>query len=679
MYWFRVENPFIFVLWLFVTGIWSLGGWLLARHAFQLEDRERLILGFGLGLSGYLWIANLLGHWFSPDFTFIGAAFLVLGLGLGFAWRGERPVLDRQDFRVWRWIILGLFLAWVITCLARGLAVFDDRKNISIISTMAAGDIPPHHYMNSAFYFAYHYGFQLFGASLMRLGGLLPWSAFDLSKAIAGAYTLLVAGLLGRRYVDHPIGGLAVAGVFAFATGTRYLLLLMPSSWMTEIDPLIGVRSVDAVVGMPLSKAILEGVLIDDGPPSPFIFAFMNGVGWPVVMAVHAGPSSMSLVIMLMTWLLVPRIRRPASLILLVMLFSLWALVWESSYGLFMIGSGITALYWLLKSRRDRQIDQDMVKWAFLAALVSVPIALMQGGTITEVARTMVFDIQEAAPLLAEEATSVGGFSLRWPPAIYSGHLGAMSIFSPLELLVALFELGPVVLFTPWITWWAWKRFKTGDWILGTLVLSAWTGFVMPVFFSYEYDRDIVRFTKHGLLMWTLVLSIMVWERSPRWLLTIRYPAITGLSLMVIGGIAIFTTEFTAASQAVLTEDGINGLDSRVARDVWDRLPPESEVFDAHTWRATMITGRLTRVVKGNMSYDYAHSPEWELLKADPSVEGFLDNGFRFVYIDETWWNEMPEEARQSMTNPCIRIVSEHHYSELGQFRRLVDLERCKR
>jgi len=239
-------------------------------------------------------------------------------------------------------------------------------------------------------------------------------------------------------------------------------------------------------------------------------------------------------------------------------------------------------------------------------------------------------------------------------------------------------ELGPIVLFTPWITWWAWKRFHAGDWILGALVLSAWVGFILPVFFSYEYDRDIVRFTKHGVLVWTLALSLMLWENSPGWSNALRYAAVAGLSLMVLGGLVIAGTELTAASQVVLTEPGINGLDSRMAGEVWDRLPPDSEVFDAHTWRATMITGRLTRVVSGNKSYDYAHSTDWEQLKSDPAPDGFLDHGFRYVYIDEVWWNQISEASRSAMTHQCVQVVSEQRYSGLGQFRRLVDLEHCR-
>src|SRR5690606_16330253 len=152
------------------------------------------------------------------------------------------------------------------------------RKNISIVSTMAAGDIPPHHYMNSAYYFAYHYGFQLLGASLVRLGGLMPWSAFDLSKALVGAYAFLLAAPVGKRYIAQPFAGLAVAAVLAFSTGTRYLLLLAPAQLLARLDPLIRVRSLDEVVGMPLSQAINQSLVLQDGPPGAILYGFMNGI-----------------------------------------------------------------------------------------------------------------------------------------------------------------------------------------------------------------------------------------------------------------------------------------------------------------------------------------------------------------------------------------------------------------
>jgi len=675
MYWFRTENPLDFVIWLIVVAIWVVGGWLLATHALRLKSQERIIVGFGLGLVSYLWFINLFGRWISPIWIFSGSTILVLGLGLVFAWKGERPVLDWRDLSSWRWILLGLFLVWIISRMAKGMAIFDDRKNISIISTMAAGDIPPHHYMNSAVYFAYHYGFQLFGASMMRLGGLLPWSAFDLSKAIVGAYLFLLAALLGKRYTGHTWAGFVVAGVLAFAAGTRYLLLLLPPSIMTQIDTLINVRGPDEVVGMPLSEALRLGITMGDGPPTQLGYAFMNGIGWPAAMAVNAGPSTLSLVIMVLVWLTASRIKKPLSFLILTILFSMWALVWESSYGLVLLAGLFIAVYWLITGRKN--LDEKF-KWTLLAMVISAPIAIFQGGSITEIFRKIVIGLGSTSPAITEGLRTFGGFTFRWPPAVFSAHLDAMSIFSPLELLVAIFELGPVVLFAPLITWWSWKRFREGDWVIGILVLSAWIGFAIPIFLTYEYNRDIVRFTKHALVIWTIVLVVMLFYQTTKLRKEWQYLIATALVLMVFGGFVVFGSALTAAGQAVLSENVINGLDARVSSDTWDQLSPDSEVYDPHIWRATSLTGRLTHVVTGPMSYDYDLSPEWWALRINPTISGMLADGFQYVYIDQGWWAELTEDGRNELSQPCVVVITEYIDEERSQFRRLISLENCQ-
>ncbi len=53
----------------------------------------------------------------------------------------------------------------------------------------------------------------------------------------------------------------------------------------------------------------------------------------------------------------------------------------------------------------------------------------------------------------------------------------------------------------------------------------------------------------------------------------------------------VFGTALTATSQAVLSEDVINGLDSRISRDTWDKLPRVSEIYDPHIWLLSPVHG----------------------------------------------------------------------------------------
>jgi hypothetical protein len=355
-------------------------------------------------------------------------------------------------------------------------------------------------------------------------------------------------------------------------------------------------------------------------------------------------------------------------------LFSFWALVWESSYGVFLIGGLLAALIWLVKKRG--KID-SWIKWTTLAMVFSIPFALWQGGTITELVREIFSGMNQGLPANSDGLTSLGGFSFRWPLAIYSKHLGALEIFSGRELFVALLEFGPVIFFTPWITWWGWKRLHTGDWMTFVVVLSSWVSFGLPIFLSFEYDRDIVRFTEYSRWIWITLLAIMVLEPVAKERRLLRTAGIACLVLMMFGGSVITGSILSAATQTVLTEPEVTGIDAMVAEDAWNRLIPDSRIFDPQGWRGTMLTGRLTRVVEGNMSYNYSRSPRWEALYANPSPLALMEQGFIYVYVDQAWWNSLSNDAREALSAECIQVITEHDDKASGEFRKLISLEGC--
>jgi hypothetical protein len=146
---------------------------------------------------------------------------------------------------------------------------------------------------------------------------------------------------------------------------------------------------------------------------------------------------------------------------------------------------------------------------------------------------------------------------------------------------------------------------------------------------------------------------------------------------MMFGGSVITGSLLSAASQTVLTEPEVSEIDAQVAEEAWDRLAQNSLIFDAQGWRGTMLTGRLTRVVEGNMSYNYSRSPNWEAIRMNPSPHELVRQGYRYVYIDEDWWSSISPEARESLSMECIQVIAEHSDTKSGEFRRLIDLERC--
>jgi hypothetical protein len=271
-----------------------------------------------------------------------------------------------------------------------------------------------------------------------------------------------------------------------------------------------------------------------------------------------------------------------------------------------------------------------------------------------------------------EGAVEAGGFSLRWPPAVFSAHLGALNIFSPGQLLIALCELGVVILLTPWITAWTWRRFKSGDWAMGAMIIGAWVGLVAPLFLSYQAERDISRFTAFSMFVWTVFLTLMVVESSAAVKPALQKVGMVALGLMVFGGIVVTGMLMTGISQPQLGLD-MNSQDSRILRDTWNRLP-EGAVIDRILWRASVLTGLPTHSsVSGLVRLD-----TWQALINNPTIAALKENDYRYVFVDEIWWNEMPPEARAELLQPCVVIVSQQDKPSHKSIRRLLDIKNCQ-
>jgi hypothetical protein len=109
-----------------------------------------------------------------------------------------------------------------------------------------------------------------------------------------------------------------------------------------------------------------------------------------------------------------------------------------------------------------------------------------------------------------------------------------------------------------------------------------------------------------------------------------------------------------------------------VARDTWDSLPKDAEIFDSAMWRVTALTGRLNRsALKTNVP-----SPKWSRLNENPSATEMLEQGYKFVYIDEVWWSSLSSQAQSAIEPACVKVISEHRQQK--RFRRLIDLSPCQ-
>ena len=667
MYWLREGSYLGILLWGACALLWTVGGMGLVTAIFDLRKDESLILGFGAGLILYLWLANIAGHFLTPDWAFsLPAAGIFL---LGFLVRKRKIDISLRPLITQAMVFC--LLAGFFTLIGRGLAIFDDRKNLSIISLMANGDIPPHNPLNPLTSYQYHYGSQLLSSSLVKIGGFFPWSAFDISKGIYWALTILLIYLLIRRFADTKWTAVLLTAVYPLLTGTRYLLMLLPQNFLAGLDGKIALLGSSQDIGLPFSKAIFADWVIGGGPPAGYPYGFINGILKPLVMS-HSGTETLALAIVVLIWLLASVRSGAAGKWLLAILFAFLALTWESTYALLAIAvAGMLIAYWISRKKKKNAAMTTLV----LAGILSIPVVLLQGGTLHEIVKNAISGFFTSTSTINAEITTGGMFTFNLLPVIFSGHLGALSIFDPAQLVVGLCEAGPSIFFIPFI--WKWVR-KTDDSqkkiLLSMLLCSALVGLLLPAFLTYQSSaRDITRFSAYGLAVLDILFILFLIENWKTQKNFLRGLEIACLCLMAVGGLVTGAVQLSALNQPVLTE-GVDGWDARISKTIWGTLDKEGWIFDpsSYNWRAEVLSG------KGSMIESAVFTNEdWEELRTNPSIEGFLAHDLTYIYMDEAWWNDLDETARAELSRDCVQEAAKVEDAENGILRALLWIGAC--
>jgi hypothetical protein len=643
--------------------LWASGGWLIVSAAFRLRPSERVSVGAGVGLAIHLVAANLLGHLLPSGAAFGISALLVFVLGLGLCLRTPHACDLADVWRAWPQILLWALLALVFVLIGRGLGILDDRKNLALISLIANGNIPPPFYMDAMTPFKYHYGSQLFGAELMSLGGLTPWSSFDGSKAILGGLAIVLAWLLGRRLTHRAAGGYAMAALMALGSGARWLVLLAPSGWIAAASETVQLWGSGADTGASLAAALTSTWAVSGGPPVGIPFAFVNGMNEPLVLGIQAGTAPLARSLLFILLLTLRRERNAWAMLVWTSTLALLALTWETDfliYGGTLLGLALCLRFW----RRGALLRRSL-RWAAVSIAAAGLLSLVQGGTLTEIARG-------ALGWGAGAGAELAGLRLRWPPAIISAHLGVLHPERPFELLVALAEAGPVLIAIPLSLFLVrrsgWRRYE-----LAALAVSAPLAALIPCIVAYSVDRDVTRFTTYALVAWFVLAVPNLWILARR----SRSRAVLHLGMMwgsaaILGGVVVFGALLTAAGTSVFSE-AIAPVDAAMTQLAWGKLDPEAMVLDAHPYRAVIVTGLRTQ----STTADFEPFATWSALIAQPDPVAIADAGYRYAYVDTWWWQAMSEPQQASFRGACVVQVAASHDEGQNGDRWLYDLQAC--
>ena len=672
MYWLRTTSIVAPLLFTVISLFWMIGGWLLVTHSGRFLKRERPIAGLASGMLFYILLGNALAHWLPAYFAFACAAMIIFVIGLGATRKSKIHWSDLISLEIGFQLLALILIFGLFELILRGLGVGDDFTHFPLVSTLAAGDIPPHYSLTPDIFLPYHYALDLFAASMVRIGGFFPWSAWDISRAFTISLTLVCSWLWIRRITHSRLAAVLGSLLIAFGMGTRWILALLPMPWIVNITSNVHMIGSSLDTASTLAAAISRPWVIDGAPPVPIPFAFANGILNPLTFD-WGGSSSLPFLAMILILMLSGRLKlKWSGLLLLATAFLSLALSAEHVFILLDLGVGLAALIMIFRRQLSlRQITSSF--WGQLIAAVAIvaAISLVQGGVITELARTYIERTQGVA------ATSSGNFTLRWPPAFFDSHLGSLSLTDWKQIIIIVLECGPILFLFPIVISRLRNDIKHNRITELGFGIASFFGMIIPLFVNYEAARDITRFTGTGLTLWLLLAIQPIWRFVQRTSLGYKIVTAVGYSITIFGGIALFAYQCTAIF-APQVSSFVSSMDSRMSQIYWDRLDPHLMVFDSTGYRGQTLFGRLSIDATNGFTMS-----QYLLYQADPNPYALRKAGFGYIYLDKRYWDHLAVNYQLALYPPCAQVMNRMEKmnsatGELSDFRVLIDITNCK-
>ncbi|HSB65922.1 MAG TPA: hypothetical protein VLD65_05040, partial [Anaerolineales bacterium] len=314
------------------------------------------------------------------------------------------------------------------------------------------------------------------------------------------------------------------------------------------------------------------------------------------------------------------------------------------------------------------------LKWAALMPwliplAISALLAIVQGGYITGGFMSLLSRLTgNAYPMVT---TDFQGFSLRWPPAMPSGHFGPLSFVDPGQIVIILAEAGPTLILLVLAAIFWLRGLPKAHYLPQALLVGSILSLLFPIFFKYGLDFDITRLVGAALWLSIALAFPFLWLWLVKSRQGFRLLAGFGYCVTIFAGLVMLSVELIAipASQ---TTYYLKFMESDFAKSYWNKLESQAQVLDSVPERSVLLFGRASFAAKDV----YQRAPEWQALVAAPDPARVANEGYSYVYMDEVWWQKIPAGIRYAYNQPCVKQVAVMNFSA-SAFRRLYDIQDC--
>ncbi len=650
---------------------WAIGGWLLVGFSFHLKQREKLVAGLAAGFLLFIVLSNLIAQILPLTIAYWTSSLILLLAGVALALISKKSArVDLSSLKSWPQIVVLAGIILGFTMILRGLAIFDDYFHLPLISVMATGDIPPHFYLDPSLHLPYHYGLQVFAAGIVRIAGFYPWSAWDISRAVVLGFTAVLAWLWIRRLTGAQLPAYLGSILLVFGGAARWLLLLIPPGLLNRMGANLNMDISGITAGGKLLADLINRWPMDGGGPFAFPYAYASGILEPLNMQLGATGAMWEMTILLLLLLWKPRKFSIAATFILGLLLASLALSAEHVYAAVFVGLVIVFIVHVILNAFRRHPLQlaALVPWGIPLGISAI-LAVIQGGYITGGFMSLLSRITgKAYPMVT---TDFQGFSLRWPPAMPSGHFGPLSLFDPGQVVIMLAEAGPalVLLIMAAIFWL--RSIGKAHRLPQALAAGSVLSLLFPIFFRYGLDFDITRLVGAALWLSYALAFPFLWLWLVKAHQGYRILASVGYGVAIYAGIVMLAVELIAIPVPQTTYY-LKYSEGDFARTYWNRLEPNAQILDSRPERSVLLFGRASFAAEDV----YKRSPEWQALIADPDPARVASKGYSYVYMDETWWQGLSPTIQASYNQPCVHLVVQMELTS-SEFRKLYSVAAC--
>ena len=667
-----------------LLALWAFGGWLILAR-FEIPAHERGLLGLGLGLTLSALLANLTARFLPTSLAFWLAGILTLLIGVVLAWpltplsspyfprssaenRGKVPPQAGNEGSIFQWLSFAI-ITFFLTLIGRGLGIFDDYQNLTQLSSMALGDIPPHFVYDPRILWSYHYFLLLVAAQFTRLADAPPWAAMDLARGLTLALTLFYGAFLARRLTGSRVVAALSAGFLLFVGGARWILLLLPASLLTRISNSVTLIGSGSDSGSSLQAVLYNHWKIQGLGPFPFPFMYGSGLDPSLAMA-HAGYGASMFMLVLLVILLAGKGKGWIQQSLLALLLAALALANEVTFAFLYAGLIFTVLVWVI---RYRTLKLPASLWAFAPAIIGGGIiALLQGGVFTGM---LLGIFGRVGGTEAGEALYKVSFALRLP-TVLSAHVGTLSLLNPLHWFVILAETGLAVFVLPWAFKRGWNLVREEKWLEAAWVFSMIPS-LLTIFLEYTGNAGptaLSRMTAHFLMVLKFYAVPLLWLWAKEKSETIR-AALLGWGLAAaLSGIGLFSLQIPAMPNPIYAEF-IAPIDAKMYQEHWGRLQPGALVFDTSPQRGPTVLGLHTQ---SGIHYGPPTYPEWHELADNPDPFAMNRAGFRYLYLELSYWRKFADHFDNSCVVQLDDMQETASDGRVTAQRVLLDVELCR-